>query len=202
MKTVVTRFKDKRIYAAIRENQVVAFPTETVYGLGVIYDSEIAFSNLVDTKKRAPDKPFTLMLGKKEDIHKYAVFSQKTQRIIDEFLPGEITLLLKPKKELFPWVTLNSEYIGIRVPNSLEVCEMINELGKPMLVTSANISGEPVCQNFTEVLNKFNNDVSLIVEGEVSSKIPSTIVICDEELKLVREGSLPFIKIKEVWEKK
>ena len=201
MKTIVTKFKDEKIYPSIRENLVVAFPTETVYGLGVIYNSKEAFDNLVSVKKRNPDKPFTLMLGNKDEIEKYATFSQKTKKIIEKFMPGEITLLLKPKKDLYSWVTLGSEYIGIRVPGSKDVCDLINEVGEPMLVTSANISSEPVCKDFDEVYNVFNNKVSIIVKGEVLSKVPSTIVICDEELILVREGGIPFNKIKEIWEK-
>ena len=200
MKTLITNFKDSKILDYIRDNQVIAFPTETVYGLGVIYNSEQAFMNLVSTKNRRPDKPFTLMLGNKDDISKYATFSQKTKKIIDKFFPGELTILVKPNKDLYPWVTLNSNYIGIRVPDSKDVCEMINTLGEPMLVSSCNISDEPVCENFNEVYRKFNEKIAIIVEGEVVSKTPSTIVICDKELTLVREGKIPFSKLKEIWE--
>lgn len=200
MKTLVTKFNDNRIFDYIKDNQVIAFPTETVYGLGVIFNSEYAFQNLVDVKHRRPDKPFTLMLGNKNDISKYAIFSDKTKKIIDIFFPGELTILVKPQKDLFPWVTLNSKYIGIRVPDSKEVCDMINTLGQPMLVSSCNISDEPVCENFEEVYSKFNENIAIIIEGDVISKVPSTIVICDEQLILVREGKIPFNKLKEVWE--
>ena len=200
MKTLVTKFNDNRIFDYIKDNQVIAFPTETVYGLGVIFNSEYAFQNLVDVKHRRPDKPFTLMLGNKNDISKYAIFSDKTKKIIDNFFPGELTILVQPQKDLFPWVTLNSKYIGIRVPDSKAVCDMINTLGQPMLVSSCNISDEPVCENFEEVYSKFNENIAIIIEGDVISKVPSTIVICDEQLILVREGKIPFNKLKEVWE--
>lgn len=200
MKTLITKFNDSRIFDYIKDNQVIAFPTETVYGLGVIYNSSQAFQNLVDTKHRRPDKPFTLMLGNKDDIEKYAIFSEKTKKIIEKFFPGELTILVKPKNDLYSWVTLNSKYIGIRVPNSKDVCDMINTLGQPMLVSSCNISDEPICENFEEVYNKFNDKIAIIIEGEVISKIPSTIVICDEELTLVREGKISFSELKKVWE--
>ena len=200
MKTLITKFNDSRIFDYIKDNQVIAFPTETVYGLGVIYNSSQAFQNLVDTKHRRPDKPFTLMLGNKDDIEKYAIFSEKTKKIIEKFFPGELTILVKPKNDLYSWVTLNSKYIGIRVPNSKDVCDMINTLGQPMLVSSCNISDEPVCENFEEVYNKFNDKIAIIIEGEVISKTPSTIVICDDELTLVREGKISFSELKKVWE--
>lgn len=199
MKTLVTKFGNKDIIETILNNKVVAFPTETVYGLGVIYNDFEAFNKLIEAKNRQPDKPFTLMLGKKEDVYKYANINKKTLRIIDNFLPGEITILVKPKDDLYPWVTLKSKYIGIRVPNSKEVCDMINRVGEPMLVSSANISSEPVCNNFEEVYNTFSGKIPLIVKGKTCSNVPSTIVICDEELVLVREGKISFEEIKKEW---
>lgn len=201
METEVLKFNDDKITDSLKRGEVVSFPTETVYGLGVIYNQEKAFEKLVQTKRRKPDQPFTLMLGNKKEIKKYASFSDKTEKIIDKFMPGEITILLRPKENLYPWVTLSSKYIGIRVPNSKDVCELINKVGEPLLVTSANISGEPVCQTFEEVYDKFNEKVAIIVEGKTDSKLPSTIVVCDEELVLIREGGIPFSIIKEEWER-
>ena len=200
MKTIITTFDDKRIYDLLKENQVISFPTETVYGLGVVYDSKDAFDNLVKVKQRNPDKPFTLMLHDKKHIEQFAYINDKTKKIIDKFFPGELTILVKPKEDVYPWVKLDSKYIGIRVPNSKEVCLLIENLNKGMLVTSANISSEPACKNFEEVLDVFNNKVPLIVKGNVESNVPSTIVICDEELILVREGKLSYNELREVWE--
>lgn len=200
MKTLYTVFDDIEVKNSALSGQVIAFPTETVYGLGVIYDSQEAFDRLVKVKNRAPDKPFTLMLGDISNISKYAKINSRIQKLIDRFMPGEITLLLKPVDGLYPWVTLNSEYIGIRVPDYKEVCSLINSLNKPMLVTSANISGEPVCKDFREVQDVFDERVSLIVEGLTRSSKPSTIILCDEDIKLIREGSISFDDIKKVWE--
>jgi tRNA A37 threonylcarbamoyladenosine synthetase subunit TsaC/SUA5/YrdC len=96
---------------------------------------------------------------------------------------------------------MGSKYIGIRVPDSNDVCEMINNIGEPMLVSSANKSDEPVCKNYEEVYNIFNDKVAIIVEGKTKSNVPSTIIICDDKLELVREGGLPFELIKREWEK-
>ena len=103
METKIVGFDAEELIEAIRKRKVVAFPTETVYGLGVIADSPCAYENLVEVKKRRPDKPFTLMLSSAEEIGKYAVIDEKTKRIIDEFMPGEITLLLPPKEDVASW---------------------------------------------------------------------------------------------------
>lgn len=199
METEHILFDNGKLISAILCGKVVSFPTETVYGLGVVYDSMEAFEKLVEVKKRQPDKPFTLMLGRIEDIEKYAYVNDKINRVISHFMPGEITILIKPRENLYEWVTLNSKYIGIRVPDYKEVCSLINEVGKPLLVTSANMSGDPILKNYEEVCDVFDGKVSYIVKGETRSSKPSTIVICDEDLSLVREGNISFEDIKKVW---
>ena len=200
METKVVDFNSLELINSLKKGEVACFPTETVYGLGVIFSREKAFNALVEVKNRRPDKPFTLMLSKKDDIEKYSYISCKTKKVIEEFMPGEITILVKPKENLFPWVTLNSKYIGIRISGKKEVCQLIDKVGEPLLVTSANISSYPASTNFDEAYRVFRGKVPYIVKGETSSSIPSTIVICDEELMLVRQGNIPFEKIKKVWE--
>lgn len=200
MKTRVGKFQDQELIQEIKNSNVVAFPTETVYGLGVISNSKEAFEHLVETKKRRPDKPFTLMLSKKEDIEKYAKISLNTKRVIEHFMPGEITILVPPREHLDSWITLNSKYIGIRISGMKEVSQLIDQVGFPLLVTSANISGEKTLNSFEETYRVFNGKISYIVNGKTSSKLPSTIVICDENIELVRLGSISFEEIKNVWE--
>ncbi|MGN1295522.1 MAG: L-threonylcarbamoyladenylate synthase [Bacilli bacterium] len=201
METKVYDFDDEEVIQEIRNNNVIALPTETVYGLGVIYDSLEAFEKLVKVKQRKPDKPFTLMLSSIEDISNYAYFDENTYRVIQKYMPGEITLLLKPKEHLFPWVTLHSSYIGIRIAGLLQVGELIKKVGRPMLVTSANISSFPACVDFRQTYDTFSSYIPAIIKGETSSSIPSTIVKCDEgSITLIRQGRIPFEEIKKTWE--
>ena len=201
METKIYDFDDERVIQEIKNNNVVALPTETVYGLGVIYDSLEAFERLVKVKQRKPDKPFTLMLSCIEDIKNYAYFDENTYRVILTYMPGEITLLLKPKESLYPWVTLNSPYIGIRIAGLLNVGELIKKVGQPMLVTSANISSFPACVDFEQTYETFASYIPAIIKGETTSSIPSTIVKCDEEsITLIRQGRIPFEEIKKTWE--
>ena len=201
METRIYDFDDERVIQEIKNNNVVALPTETVYGLGVIYDSLEAFERLVKVKQRKPDKPFTLMLSCIEDIKNYAYFDENTYRVILKYMPGEITLLLKPKESLYPWVTLNSPYIGIRIAGLLKVGELIKKVGQPMLVTSANISSFPACVDFEQTYETFSSYIPAIIKGETISSIPSTIVKCDEgTITLIRQGRIPFEEIKKTWE--
>lgn len=127
----------------LKQGEVVGFPTETVYGLGVVYDNPLAFSRLVKAKNRPENKPFTLMCGYLEDIKKVAVVDDRTERIIEKFMPGAITLLLEKKDGLPDWVTLGSPFVGVRISSHPLVLSVIRKVQKPLLVPSANLAGEP-----------------------------------------------------------
>jgi L-threonylcarbamoyladenylate synthase len=201
METKIFKANEIHLLANIaKEGSIIAFPTETVFGLGVVYDNEEAFNNLVKVKERKTDKPFTLMVGYTRDIENYAVLNTKTKNLIDVFMPGEITLIIEAKPNLPKHVTLGSKYIGIRVSANYEVANLLNLIGKPLLVPSANKRDEKPALTFEEVYKVFNGDIAGILEGETTSHIPSTIVKVDDKIELIREGSIPFNLIKEVWE--
>ena len=180
----------------LKNHGIIAFPTETVMGLGVAYDDEIAFERLNKVKGRPENKPYSLMLGKKEDIKKYAHVSIDEQKVIDAFLPGPLTILLK-KKELPQWVTLNSEYVGIRVPNLPIINNIINEFGKPILAPSANKSGKIPSLTQKEVEETFGNEIDLIIPGDASNEIASTIALIDNGVKIIRQGIITKEQIEE-----
>jgi L-threonylcarbamoyladenylate synthase len=194
--------KDIEISAKVLQNgEILAFPTETVYGVGVVYDNENAFKKLVNLKKRPPNKPFALMCSSMKQAFEYIDVSEKAKAVMDKFLPGELTVLVHAKKDLPEWVTLGTGIIGIRVPDSPFVDGLIEKVGKPCLVTSANRSGEPTSRFYDEVLKIFDNEVGGIVKGECCSLTPTTIVNLtkDDEISLVREGPIPFEQIESYW---
>ena len=106
---------NKKIYEVISNHGVIAFPTETVCGLGIAYDDEIAFEKLNKIKGKRENKPYTLMLDDIKEIETYAFISENAKKIIKAFMPGDITILLKAKENLPFYVTLGSGVVGIRV---------------------------------------------------------------------------------------
>jgi L-threonylcarbamoyladenylate synthase len=196
--------KDIEISAKVlRNGEILAFPTETVYGVGVIFDNEVAFKKLVNLKKRPPNKPFQLMCSSLEQALKYVEAGPKALAIMKEFLPGELTVLVHSKPGLPEQVTLGTGVVGIRVPASDFVQKMIAKVGKPCLVTSANRSGEPTSTKYEEVLKVFDGEIGGIVKGECTSLVASTVVdvTSENEIKLIREGPVPFAKLQEAWRK-
>lgn len=202
MKTELLNFEDEKCVEIVRDGDVLAFPTETVFGFGVRYDSLEAFNKLCALKQRTPDKPFTIMVSDKKDIGRFVDLNDKMERLIDTFMPGEVTFLFPAKKDLAHHLTLSSKSVGIRIAALKEVPDLIARVGVPMLVTSANLSSEPPLLDSDSCLNKFDGKLRGVVKGKCHSNLPSTIILIDgDELKLIRQGSLNFEEVEKVWNK-
>lgn len=190
----------KQASEILKNGGLIAFPTETVFGFGVIYNNEKAYNRLISVKRRPPEKPFTLMCGKVEDIEKFAVVDEKAKKLIDKFMPGQFTIIVKARNNMPKWAVARDGTLGIRVPDYPMVCDMINEVGSPLLVPSANRSGEsPICKS-DDVILTFNNEIDAVIIGESTSKTPSTVVFCGDEVKILREGIITLNDIKKTLE--
>lgn len=176
---------------SLDDSKVISFPTETVMGLGVYYDDFEAYQLLNKIKGRPEDKPYTLMLGSTSNIEQYAYLSSRDRKIIDAFMPGAITVLLKSKDSVPTYVTHNTGVIGIRVPDIKLVQDLINFVNKPLLVPSANKSGEKPALTSDEVKEIFGDELGYILDGKSEGGVPSTIIdLTKEEVRIIREGPI------------
>ena len=176
---------------ALNNHQVIAFPTETVFGLGVFYDDQEAYELLNRVKQRREDKPYTMMLASADDISKYADVNNKYQKLINKFMPGSLTILVKSKESVPNYVTHNTGVIGIRIPSNKEALDLLDAVKKPILVPSANKADQKPALNESEVKKVFKDEIAVVVPGKISSGEPSTIVdLTGDEIKLVRKGPI------------
>ena len=191
----------KKVYLealnALNNHQVIAFPTETVFGLGVFYDDEKAYQLLNQIKRRKEDKPYTLMLANVDEIKKYADIDGKRLNALKKYMPGPVTLLLKCKDNVPGYVTHNTGIIGVRVPANKEALELLEYVKKPLLVPSANRADQKPAMNDQEVKAIFGKEVAVIIPGKAIGGLPSTIIdLTGEEIKLVRQGPVSLEDIK------
>ena len=186
---------------ALLNHGVVAFPTETVMGLGVLYNDFEAYQRLNAIKERPEDKPYTMMLGNPKDINKYAIINEATQRVIDKFMPGSLTILVPVKGDSVPaYVTHSTGVIGLRVPSNVEALCVLSIIGIPLLVPSANKSGSKPALTSEEVFGIFGHELDYVVFGKAKSSIPSTIVdLTGDQPKVVRKGLIPEEEIVKVY---
>lgn len=188
---------DKIVYF-LRKNHVIAFPTETVFGLGVRFPCKEALQSMYDVKQREASKAITLMVASPIDIFEYAVIDDCSQKIIDAFMPGQLTIILKKKPSVDEIFTAGKQTIGIRIPEDPFVLEVLKQ-GGPMLVTSANISGYPDMCSDHEVEKVFAGKIPMIVRGQSKSGKASTVIDCsDGTVKILRLGNITLEQIEEV----
>ena len=129
METVLVEKKNiNEVVELLKQDEVVAFPTETVFGLGVKFGNLSALEKIYEIKHRSHSKAVSLMIYDSQDIEKYAYVNTNAQKLIDEFMPGMITLVLKKKSILSDDFTAGLETIGIRIPDDPFVLEYLSGL--------------------------------------------------------------------------
>ena len=183
----------------LNEGNVIAFPTETVYGLGVVFDNKEAFDKLVALKRRPPEKPFTLMLADIEDVKKFAMLNKVSQALVDHFMPGQFTMITTAQPGLPSWCVSTIGNVGIRIADYDLIRDLIRKTGKPLLVPSANRAGEAPATTCEEVVKIFGDELPAVIEGKSISNVPSSIVLVEEKYTHVfREGAIKIEDIKKV----
>ena len=181
---------------ALIKGDIIAFPTDTVFGLACIYDNENAINKIYEAKGRSFNKPLPMMCRNITEISKYAKLNKKAKVLFKKYSPGAITLILK-KKNLPDFISPETDTIAIRIPDDKWILKLIKLVGKPLLVTSANISNEDSLSDYKDVLKAFGDNIDYIVRGKSKSIISSTIIDLSNDLKLIRQGDISFEDIKE-----
>ena len=195
-----TKDEIQDVIECVANGGIVAFPTDTVYGLGVVYDNLDALNRLKLSKGRPENKPIPMMIGNIKQLDEVAYVSDPARKLVEAFMPGAFTIILKKKNSVDDAITNGFDTIGVRMPEDDFILEMINTLGKPMLVTSANLSGAPTGITYDDVNQDFDGRIDMIVAGECKGLLSSTIVSCVDEISIVRVGPISEEEIRKVLE--
>ena len=197
MKTkLIEKDRIEEIADLLREGKLVAFPTDTVFGLACIYDNEDAIQAMKIAKERPDSKPFPLMVGSKEQIGDIALVDNRCANIIERWMPGALTLVMKKKESVPAFVTNGEDTIAIRMADDEFVLRLINAVGKPLLVTSANISNQPSATCDSEALAQLDGRIEGVVIGNSLGARASTIIdVTNKELVVLREGPISLERI-------
>lgn len=189
----------KEVIELVEQGGVVAFPTDTVYGLGVIYENEEALEALKHSKGRPENKPIPTMVSSLKQLESIAYVNEVSKKLVNAFMPGAFTIILKRKEHLPDYITNGFDTVGVRMPDDTFVLELLEGIGKPMLVTSANRSGCETGFVDTQVLEQLDGRIDAIVMGKARSKVASTIVdMSDGICNILRAGAISEAMIKEV----
>ena len=175
-------------------NKVLIFPTDTVYGMGVsIYDKE-GQDAIYQIKGRPTNKRLSVLCASLEDVDKIAVLTDDAIKLINEIMPGALTIILKSKEEIVSSYIYDT--IAVRIPNHPVALRILKENG-PMATTSVNLSGDSPMNDYIDIYKKFNEKVYYIYpNAEVISNVSSTIVdLTVNPYTVIREGSIKYNEI-------
>ncbi len=188
--------KQQRVEQAVRllkRGRIVAFPTETYYGLAVDPYCKSAVRRLYQLKSRKADKPLLLLI---ENLDQLSTVVESIPHqflpLIEKYWPGPLTLVFPAKMTLNTVITGNSGTVGVRISPHPVANALLTGMQGPLTATSANISGEPPAQTAAEVERIFGSSVDVILDGGQSAAgLCSTIVgLADDQLTILRKGQV------------
>lgn len=175
----------------LTEGEIVAFPTDTVYGLGANAFYSPGIIKLFEAKGRDANKAIAVLIGDNGHLDLLTDFlSASARKLIEHFWPGGLTIVVPKKKDLPELLSAGSS-IGIRMPDHSVALELLNKFG-PLATTSANLSGKNNPHNAGDVMNQLNGRVPLILDGgHCPGGVPSTVVDCStDEVRILRPGAI------------
>jgi L-threonylcarbamoyladenylate synthase len=187
--------------AILKSGGLVAFPTDTVYGLGACFDNFDAVERIYQLKKRPRNIAMPLLLADESQIMEVAESVPPVAwLLVRRFLPGGLTLVLPRAKSIPDVITGGGEAIAIRIPAHAVPIALIEGLGAHITGTSANVSGRPSALTADEVRSQFGDKVDLVIDGgRCRGGIESTIIDVTGDIpRILREGAISRAEIEEV----
>ena len=173
----------------LKNDGVLGVNTDTVMGLAANGKSLKAFNKLVDAKNRPANKLFPIMVSDLAMMEEIAYVSDRDKKIVEKYLPGQITLVLKKRDNSN--IIVDSETVAVRIVNDEVLISLVKELGSPIFLTSANKSGMPTTKYASEVLEIFNGDIEGVLMNDASAYEASTIIdLSSDDIKVLRAGNI------------
>ena len=190
LKTSIDNFDGEIIDEAINvlaDGGIVLYPTDTVYGLGANIFDKKAVKRVFEIKQRSPLKPLSILVSDVDAIDLVAKVSVMQKEVINQYLPGPYTFILK-KREIVPRVvTSGSSLVGVRVPDNEIACGLATIF--PITTTSANLSDDEVLSNPKDILNQLDCEVDLVIDvGDLASNHASKVIdLSNSSPKIIRK---------------
>ena len=181
-----------RIVNEIDLGNLVITPTDTVYGIMADSMNLDAIKKVYEAKNRDYSKPLILLVSNKSMLYEYVDSVNDIEKeLINKYMPGRLTIILKKNNKISDLVSAGSDYVGIRIPDNEEIITIIDKLGRPVISTSANISGNDTITSIDMIDNKLLDKISYIEDGGVIDSKSSTIVkVINNKVNIIRTGEL------------
>jgi L-threonylcarbamoyladenylate synthase len=183
----------KEAASILKKGGIVAFPTDTVYGLGAMANNSTAVRRIFDVKRRPLTQPLPLLLGNISQADEATIhIPDTTRRLMNAFWPGALTIVLKKAAWIPSIITAGGDTIAVRVPDFALTLALIESVGIPLVGTSANLSGRPSPKTASEVKAQLGSRVDYILDGGATplGKESTIVDATVEPPRLIREGAI------------
>jgi len=196
MKTLIDKAGEESVRKAsqiLKNGGIVAFPTDTVYGLGAVFTDEKAVAKIFEAKGRDEGKPLSILVS---DISQAALLAENITddglKLMKAFWPGALTVIFRVRPEVSKLITAGGDTIGIRMPDCRLTCELIDAAGLPLAAPSANLSGKRSSVTANDVKEDLAGRIDMIIDGGACPVgISSTVVdLTGEHFRILREGTI------------
>ena len=176
----------------LKKGNLVIMPTDTIYGIIADATKEEVIKKVYDAKERSYDKPLLILVSSEEMLEGLVEeIPDKVRKIIKKYWPGPLTILFKKSKKVPDLLTANSEFVAIRMPKDERLIRIMNQLQKPVISTSANISSHESITNPNQLEPRMKEKINCIIdEGTVNNEASTLIKVENDQIIILRAGSI------------
>lgn len=180
----------------LKAGGIIVFPTDTVYGLGCDSTIENAVERIYKIKRRSKGKPLIVFIATPGDLDKIAIENTElVNKLIKNFWPGPLTLILKAKKE--SPIKAKDGTVGVRIPDEEHMLTLLRNYKNPLATTSCNVENLPILTNTSQIKKVFGDNIDYVIEGDTPDcAIPSTVVSVSPP-KILRKGKVSLFEIEQ-----
>lgn len=179
----------KQIVEILKSGGLIAYPTDTLYGIGCDIFNKSSIEKIYQIKRMPRYKPLSFICADLKDISKYAQVSNSAYKIMKRLIPGPYTFILRATRMVPKIMLTRRRTVGIRVPDNDICLAVVQELGNPIISTSASVSEDEIMSDPIEIDNKFGNSLDMVIDGGVLVSEPSSMIDLTEDIpQIIRKG--------------
>ncbi len=179
----------RQVAECLRKGGVIAYPTDTIYGVGCSIFNKKGLKRIYQLKQRDQRKPFSFICSNLAQIATYAHVSNMAFKVMKRHLPGPYTFVLPATRNVPDLVVARQRTVGVRIPDNNIVLALVEELGEPLVTTSANVAGDATYQDPEVIQDDWGKQLDIVVDGGMISGEPSTVIsLCDDNIEVLRHG--------------
>jgi len=178
-----------RIAESLKDGKVIAYPTDTTYGIGCSIYCKKSIERIYQMKMRDRRKPFSIICSSLSEISNYAKVSNSAFKNLKKFLPGPYTFVLEATREVPDLLLTRQKTVGIRIPDNRICTDLVAALGNPIITTSANLSGEEPVGDPYVISETFGDQLDFILDGGIlATDVSSVVSLINDKPEVLRLG--------------